>query len=240
MLGHAVARDEEVADGGGEVEQRVRAQRLHQVRERAQLEQVLGHGRERQEQEEIVLLRVPVLAQHGAHLVLVFAADDDAAVIVVCPCSCIRSATACWGLFRFLLIHKIQKAIRRVAVVPRVRQQTELPVQEDHRIPLLQEIFGRRRAPRARGEIVDEAHRLVLERNGRASGGDEDDAPVRLDVVGDEGAGEGFVVLERFGRRVAAEVVRFGFGEGGLLLLLLLLLLLGGGGGRRRDCGGRH
>lgn len=46
MLRHAVPRDEEVADGGGEVEQGVRAQRSHDLREGAQLEEVLGYGGE--------------------------------------------------------------------------------------------------------------------------------------------------------------------------------------------------
>jgi hypothetical protein len=144
VLGHAIARNEKVAHGRGQVEQRIGAQRLHQVRQCAELEDVLRHGGEGEDQQQVVVLCVAVLAEHVAHGRLVLVAHHD------------RRGGG-------VLVHKVEEAVGRVAVVARIRQQRELAVQEDDGVSVFEELLGRRRAARACREVVDEADGLGFE-----------------------------------------------------------------------------
>lgn len=80
-------------------------------------------------------------------------------------------------------------------------------MEEDDGVPGREEVLRRGGAPRPGGEIVDEAHGLVFEGDGGAAGGDEHDAPVEGEVLGDEVGGEGGVGVEGLGWGVAVEVV---------------------------------
>lgn len=62
-----------------------------------------------------------------------------------------------------------------MAVVARVRQEAELPVQEDDGVACFEEVLGGGGAAGAGGEVVDEADGLGLEGDGCAAACDEDD-----------------------------------------------------------------
>ena len=76
-----------------------------------------------------------------------------------------------------------------MAVMARIRQQGELSVEEDDGITGLEEILGGRGAPRSGGEVVDEADRLILERDGGAAGSDKHHATLLQEVRLNKGIG---------------------------------------------------
>jgi len=94
--------------------------------------------------------------------------------------------------------------------VPTEWEQGELPVQEYHRVALREKVLGGRGAACASGEVVNEAHRLVLQRDRGAARGQQHYAPGVSVVVGYEGVCLRRVLWQRGGWWVAGEVVGFG------------------------------
>lgn len=92
-----------------------------------------------------------------------------------------------------------------------VGKQRELPVEKYDGIASLEKVLGGGGTAGARGKVVDKAHSLVLERDGGAARGDQDDSPALrvvvcyklLDFDGKKGyvgwRGVGFEVLELIG-----------------------------------------
>ncbi|EGX95325.1 hypothetical protein CCM_03597 [Cordyceps militaris CM01] len=187
VLGHALRRHEEVGHGGRQVQQAGGAERPHEARQPAQLVQVVANGDKREQEQHVVLAGLFVLAQHGAEARLVAGADHDARVVGV-------------------LLEEVQEAVLGVRVVPRVRLQAELAVQEDDGVPGAEKVLGRRGAARARAEVVDEPHRLLLQRHRRPARRDEHDPALRRRVGLNKGPRRGEVRLEVPRRRVRREV----------------------------------
>ena len=129
------------------------------------------------------------MSQHHQHLLPIFLVGHN---------------TAIWPL-----VQEIEKAVRGMAVMPRVRQQTELTVQEDDCVSSLEEVLGGRGTSRSGAEVVDEADGLPFEGHGSSAGCYEDDASACCGVVVDKLAGERGVLVEGGGRRVFVEVVVF-------------------------------
>ena len=94
-------------------------------------------------------------------------------------------------------------------VVARVGEQGELAVQEDDGVVVFEEVLGGGGAAGAGAEVVDEAHSLVFEGDGRAAGGYEGYAAVVGCVVVDEVAGETGGLVEGGWFGVCGEVVDF-------------------------------
>lgn len=80
-------------------------------------------------------------------------------------------------------------------------------MKEDDSISGLEEILGRRGTTRSGGEVVDEADRLVLERDGGAARSDQDDATLVGEVTFYECIGQSSVGVEGLRGRVPGEVV---------------------------------
>ena len=152
MLAHAIRRHEEIANGSGQVKQRLGTKRLHKLGDAPQLMQVVRDADERDGQQHVVVASTVVLAQHLEHLAGVLVAGHDGAAVRP-------------------FLQEIEEAIGRMAVVAREGQQGELSVQEEDGVAGFEEIFGRGGAARARREVVDEADGLLLEGDGGAAAG---------------------------------------------------------------------
>lgn len=187
MLRHPLPRDKEIGHRSREIEKPLRPQRPHQNRNLLQLPQILRHARDGQHQQQIPLLRGVVLPAHRAHLRLVLGLGDDVA----------------GGAFGQI----VKETVRGVAVVPGVGEKRKLTVEEDYSVPGFEEILGGGGAAGAGGEVVYEAHGLVLKGDGGAAGGDEDYTAFGYVVVLDEGLSKGGMALEVFGGWVGFEVV---------------------------------
>lgn len=90
-------------------------------------------------------------------------------------------------------------------------------MEENDGVPVLEEVLGRGGPARARREVVDEPHRLVLQRHDCTAGGDQNYATVRAMVVVEEGLEGGGDVREVFRGRMRFEVevaFVFAFGRG--------------------------
>lgn len=102
---------------------------------------------------------------------------------------------------------EVQEAVRCMAVMPAVREQTELPVEEDDSVSRLEEVLGGSSTAGSSRKVVDEADGLLFERHGGSAGCDEDDSAFCGRVKIDELLGLGDVLRECLGGRVGAEVL---------------------------------
>lgn len=80
-------------------------------------------------------------------------------------------------------------------------------MKEDDGISGLEEILGRRGTTSSGGEVVDEADRLVFERDGGAARSDQDDATLMGEVLSYECIGQSSVGVESFRGSVHGEIV---------------------------------
>lgn len=67
-------------------------------------------------------------------------------------------------------LEKVQERVQRVGVVSREWAEGVRSVEEDDGVSVLQEVFSRGRTTRSGTEVVEEAHSVALERDGRAAG----------------------------------------------------------------------
>lgn len=67
-------------------------------------------------------------------------------------------------------LEEVQERVQRMRIVAREWPQRVRPMQENHSVPGLQEVLGRGRSTRSGAEVIEEAHRVALERNSRAAG----------------------------------------------------------------------
>ncbi len=96
-----------------------------------------------------------------------------------------------------------------MAVVSRVWEQTELPMEEDDGVAAFQKIFGRRRSSCARTEIVDEANRLSLQRDRGSARCHQCDASTGVGMEFDKVLRPLCVLVERRWRGIFAEIIPF-------------------------------
>lgn len=57
---------------------------------------------------------------------------------------------------------KIQEAVRCMAIVSAVGEQTELPVEKDDGVSRLEKVFGGSGTTSSSGEVIDEADSLLF------------------------------------------------------------------------------
>lgn len=111
---------EEVANGGGKVQQSTRAERAHQARYAAELVEVVRDADKGQDEQHVAVAGVAVLAQHVQHPGGVLVPGDDAAIGP--------------------LAEEVKEAVGGVAVVTGEGQEGELAVSaERSAVPLERE-----------------------------------------------------------------------------------------------------
>ena len=128
---HLLAREEEIADGGGEVVEHARAEDGQLLADGAQEPEVVVHGDERERVQQAVRVRALVRAEHLAQRVPLRRRHVDV------------RARARRGR---LDVEEVEEGVRRVRVVPAEGLQAELAVHEDDGVARLEEVFGGRRA----------------------------------------------------------------------------------------------
>lgn len=116
-------RQEEVGDSSSQVEQSITSQLLHRPAHAAQHVQVVVDGDEGQHQEQVLALDLAIPSQDLEHEPVVLAADRDLPRLRI-------------------QVQEVEEAVRLMAVVPAVRLQAELPVQEDDSVAGRDEILG--------------------------------------------------------------------------------------------------
>lgn len=145
MLGHTVLGQKEITGGGGEIQQTIRTQAVHQSRDGTKLMEIVPDGDEGDGQQQVLALGRVVLSYDGEHGLGELGPGHDAAVGT--------------------LVQEIQEAVGGMggmAVMTAVREQTELAVEKDDGIAGLEKVLGRGGATGTSGEVVDEADGLLL------------------------------------------------------------------------------
>lgn len=104
-------RDEEVADGRGEVQKPARAEGVHELRDAAELVEVVGDADEGEYKQAVGLTGVAVLAEDVEHLGGIIVTGNDRAVGA--------------------LLEEVEKAVGRVAVVAGEGEEGELAVPDN-------------------------------------------------------------------------------------------------------------
>ncbi len=83
-------------------------------------------------------------------------------------------------------------------------------MKEDDSIPGFEEVLCRRCPPGTSGEVVDETHGLILERNSGPPGCDQHYAVVQRKMFFDKGLGNGHMGMQGLRWGIGSEVVTVG------------------------------